>query len=169
MRWKPAGSHALRLLTLTAVLGLVPLASACGSAAEGDGGNEGGSDRGSPAALPAFPSLAETFAAVDGVADCSPGAPEPPTVMIPPGDTPGEAQMCTNTVIVMWFDDGEPMDQVVQGAVSSAAGGASVYLVEGANWFAADISEVAVGTVPERKLDLEDLADQLGATYRVAR
>lgn len=159
----------MRLLALAAVLGLAPLASACGSAAEGDGGNERGSSGGSPGALPAYPSLAETFAAVDGVADCSPGAPEPPTVLIPPGDTPGEAQMCTNTVMVMWFDDGEPMEQVVQGAASSAAGGTSVYLVEGANWFVADVSEVAVGAVPERKLELEDLADQLGAKYSVAR
>lgn len=159
----------MRLLALAAVLGLAPLASACGSAAEGDGGNDDGNPSTSPEALPAFSSLAETFAAVDGAVGCSADAPEPPTVMIPPGDTPGEAQMCTSTVIVMWFDDGEPMDQVIQGAASSAAGGTSVYLVEGANWFVADVSETAVGAVPERKLDLADLADQLGAKYSVAR
>jgi len=44
-----------------------------------------------------------------------------------------------------------------------------VYFAEGRNWFVADGAEVMVGAVPERAIDMEQLADALDARYTVER
>lgn len=115
--------------------------------------------------LPAYESLEATYQAVDEVVDCSEEAPAPPEKRLPSGGPTGESLMCTNTVEVLWFDTAEARDDVY-GLLASAAGSAgSVYFVEGRNWFVADFSEVGVGTVPERTIDMEGLAHALGARY----
>jgi hypothetical protein len=42
-----------------------------------------------------------------------------------------------------------------------------VYLAEDRNWFVADASKVMVKTVPERTIDMDQLAEALGARYTV--
>ncbi|MEX5270239.1 hypothetical protein [Kocuria sabuli] len=42
-----------------------------------------------------------------------------------------------------------------------------MYFVEGRSWFVADGTEVMVGAVPERSIDMEQLADALDARYTV--
>lgn len=117
--------------------------------------------------LPAYESLAATYQAVDEVVDCSDDAPAPPEKRLPSGGPTGESLMCTNTVEVLWFDTAGARDDVYDLLASAAGSAGSVYFVEGRNWFVADFSEVGVGAVPKRTIDMEDLARALGARYTV--
>lgn len=73
--------------------------------------------------------------------------------------------MCTNTVEVLWFESQEAREKVYELIASAAGSAGAVYFAEGRNWFVADVSEVAMGAVPERKLNLEELAENLDAQY----
>lgn len=119
--------------------------------------------------LPAFDSLEDTYQAVDEVVDCSDDAPEPADKRTSSGGPTGESVMCTSTVEVLWFDSDEARQDVYDLLADTAGGGSSVYFAEGRNWFVADGAEVMVGAVPERAIDMEQLADALDARYTVER
>lgn len=135
--------------SLIVVLGLVGVVSGCGD---------------DTADLPAFDSLDATYQAVDEVVDCSDAPPEP-TMKVPKAGGPtGESVMCTNTIEVLWFDSDEARANVYD---LFAHAGNTVYLAEGRNWFVADASKIMVETVPERTIDMEQLAEALEARYTV--
>jgi hypothetical protein len=143
---------------LVAVLGLVGIVSACGS--EGAAGQE----------LPEFASLDDAYQAVDAVLGCAADVGDPPTKHPLSGGPTGESVLCTKTVEVLWFDGQEAYDNVYALYAAAAGNPGSVYLVEGQNWFVADVAEVAIGVEdPQRNLKLEDLAENLGAKYAVKR
>ncbi|GAA1750480.1 hypothetical protein GCM10009767_06740 [Kocuria aegyptia] len=122
-----------------------------------------------PDELPAFDSLQATYQAVDEVVDCSDDAREPAGKRTISGGSTGESVMCTSTVEVLWLDDDEARQDVYDLLTDTAGDGGSVYFAEGRNWFVADGAEVMVGAVPERSIDMEQLADALGARYTVER
>lgn len=119
--------------------------------------------------LPAFDSLESTYQAVDEVVDCSDDAPEPADKRTASGGPTGESVMCTSTVEVLWFDSDEARQDVYDLLADTAGDGGSVYFAEGRNWFVADGANVMVGAVPERTIDVEQLAEALGARYTVER
>lgn len=133
-------------------LGLVGAVAGCG---------------GGPDELPAFGSLEATYQAVDEVVDCSDDAPEPAVKLPGSGEPTGESVMCTSTVEVLWFDSDEARENVYDLLADTAGAAGSVYFVEGNNWFVVDGAEVMVGAVPERRIDMEQLADALDARYTV--
>lgn len=146
-------NHRTRKYTfLIGALGLVGAVAGCG-----DGTDE----------LPAFDSLDATYQAVDEVVDCSDDAPEPAGKRTRSGGPTGESMMCTSTVEVLWFDSDDARHDVYELLADTAGAAGSVYFVEGHNWFVADGAEVMVGAVPERRIDLEQLADALDAQYTV--
>jgi hypothetical protein len=138
--------------SLIAALGLVGAVVGCG-----DGTDE----------LPAYDSLEATYQAVDEVVDCSEDAPEPAVKFPGSGKDAGESVMCTNTVEVLWFDSDEAREDVYELLADTAGSAGSVYFAEGHNWFVVDGAEVRVGAVPERGIDMEQLADALDARYTV--
>lgn len=140
--------------SLIAALGLVGAVAGCGEDTD---------------ELPAFDSLEATYQAVDEVVDCSDDAPEPAGKRTTSGGPTGESVMCTSTVEVLWFDSDEARQDVYDLLAETAGDGDSVYFVEGRNWFVADGAEVMVGAVPERSIDMEQLAEALGARYTVDR
>lgn len=75
--------------------------------------------------------------------------------------------MCTNTVEVLWFESEDTRNDVYELLASAAGSGGSVYFVEGKNWLVADVSEVQVGSTPEKNVDMENLAEQLNGKYTV--
>ncbi|MEX5297050.1 hypothetical protein QYM41_17395 [Kocuria sp. CPCC 205268] len=140
--------------SLLVALGLAGAVAGCG---------EGTDD------LPAFDSLEATYRAVDEIVDCSADAPEPAVKFPGSGKDTGESVMCTSTVEVLWFDHDEAREDVYELLSDTAGDGSSVYFVEGRNWFVVDGAEVMVGAVPERRIDMEQLADALDARYTVER
>ena len=114
--------------------------------------------------LPAFDSLEATYQAVDEVVDCSDDPPQP-TLKVPKSGGPtGASMMCTNTVEVLWFNSDEARANVYD---LFANAGNTVYMAEGSNWFVVDASKIMVETVPERTIDMEQLAEALEARYTV--
>ena len=146
--------HTKKYASLIAALGLVGAVAGCSEDTE---------------ELPAFDSLEATYQAVDEIVDCSDDAPEPAVKLPGSGQDTGESLMCTSTVEVLWFDSDEARQDVYDLLADTTGGGNSVYLAEGRNWFVADGTEVMVGAVPERTIDMEQLADALGARYTVER
>ncbi|MGM0928097.1 MAG: hypothetical protein ACQEXN_00110 [Actinomycetota bacterium] len=150
--------HPGNRFSLVAVLGLLGVVSACGS--ESGGGQ----------ALPEFSSLEDTYQAVDAVLGCGDDVGDPPTKHPLSGGPTGESVLCTETVEVLWFDSQEAYDNVYELYGAAAGNPGSVYLVEGHNWFVADVAEVAIGVEdPKRNTNLEALAENLGAQYAVKR
>jgi hypothetical protein len=138
-----------------------PLIVALGLAGAGAGCGDGTGD------LPAFDSLEATYQAVDEIVDCSADAPEPAVKFPGSGKDTGESVMCTSTVEVLWFDNEEAREEVYELLADTAGAAGSVYFVEGRNWFVVDGAEVMVGAVPERRIDMEQLADAMDARYTV--
>lgn len=87
--------------------------------------------------------------------------------MDPPGFT-GQAVMCVDAVEILWFDSSDALDRTYDMFYSAAGEAGSVYFVRGKNWFVVDYSEVQVGAVVDRRVDMKRLADELGAEYIVA-
>jgi hypothetical protein len=142
----------------TVVAVLVGLVTACGSAS------------GAGQELPEFASLEDAYQAVDAVLGCTDDVGDPPTKFPLEGGPTGESVLCTRTVEVLWFDSQEAYDNVYELYGAAARNPGSVYLVEGHNWFVADVAEVAIGVEdPERNTNLEALAENLGAKYAVKR
>ncbi|WP_345311869.1 hypothetical protein [Kocuria gwangalliensis] len=144
--------RARKYTSLMAALGLAGVVAGCSSDTED---------------LPAFDSLNATYQAVDEVVDCSEDVSEPPVKSPGSGTDAGESELCTNTVEVLWFDNDEARDDVYELLASAAGSAGAVYFVEGRNWFVADYSEVQAGSVPEREIDMEQLAEVLDAQYTV--
>jgi hypothetical protein len=118
--------------------------------------------------MPEFSSLEDAYEAVDAVLGCAQDVGDPPTKHPLSGGPTGESVLCTKTVEVLWFDSQEAYDNVYELYVAAAGNPGSVYLVEGRNWFVADVAEVAIGVVdPRRNTNLEALAEHLGAKYAV--
>jgi hypothetical protein len=150
--------RAERHLPLVAVLGLLGALTACGSAS------------GTGQDLPEFSSLEDAYEAVDAVLACADDVGDPPTKHPLSGGPTGESVLCTKTVEVLWFDSQDAYDNVHEMYVATAGNPGSVYLVEGHNWFVADVAEVALGVKDrQRNTDLEALAEHLGAKYAVQR
>lgn len=118
--------------------------------------------------LPKYGSLSDVRKAVDDVVHCDENPRRPPEkVMDPPGFT-GQAVMCVDAVEILWFDSSDALDRTYDMFYSAAGEAGSVYFVRGKNWFVVDYSEVQVGAVVDRRVDMKRLADELGAEYIVA-
>lgn len=141
-----------RYARLTVALGVVGIVAACGDTDED---------------LPAFDSLESAYQAVDDAVDCAEDASDPPTKILESDGPTGESVMCTNTVEVLWFETQDARDDVYDLLAGAAGPTGAVYFAVGRNWFVADVSEVAVGAAPEREMDMEGLAEVLGAQYTV--
>jgi hypothetical protein len=143
---------------LVLALGFVGITTACGS------------ESGAAQELPQFSSLDAAYQAVDAVLNCADDVGDPPTKFPLGGGPTGEAVLCTETVEVLWFDSQEAYENVHEMYVGAAGNPGSVYLVEGQNWFVADVAEVALGGEDrQRNTNMEALAEDLGAKYTVKR
>lgn len=116
---------------------------------------------------PEFTSLADAYRAVDEIADCDETPPEPPAVYLPDGGATGEALMCTGSVALFWFETDQERSAVLYLLASAATPAEDkwVYFAEGKNWFLADMSDVQVGSEPDRRVNVAEVAEALGAQY----
>lgn len=114
-----------------------------------------------------FRSLDATYQAVDDVVNCSDDVGDSPVMSGESGRLRVDSVKCTSTVLVLWFKNEENRAETYELMAGAAGSAGSVYFAEGQNWFVVDGSEVAIGAAPERKVDLETLAEKLDAQYTV--
>lgn len=120
-------------------------------------------------ALPAYDSMDDVYRAVDGHVGCADHAQGQPISISTSIQPTGESRMCTKSVEILWFQASETHQEARSAAASAADPSGAVYIVEGANWFVADLSEVQQRSFPDREVDMKELAEALNARYSVER
>lgn len=118
-------------------------------------------------ALPAYDSMDDVYRAVDGHVGCADHARGEPITISNSTQPTGESRMCTKSVEILWFQASESHQEARSAAASAADPSGSVYIVEGANWFVVDLSEVQHRSFPDREIDMKELAAALDARYSI--
>ncbi|WP_223286307.1 hypothetical protein [Kocuria atrinae] len=118
-------------------------------------------------ALPAYDSMDDVYRAVDGHVGCADHVHGPPVEILNAAQPTGESRMCTNSVEILWFKAAETHQEARSMAASAADPSGSVHIVEGANWFVIDLSEVQHRSFPDREIDMKELAAALNARYSI--
>lgn len=120
-------------------------------------------------ALPAYASLDDVYRAVDGHVGCADYPHGQPVTISNFTHATDQFRMCTNSVEILWFDAARTHHEARSAAASAADPSGSVYIVEGANWFVVDLSEVQQTTFPDQEIDMKELAAALNARYSIER
>ena len=115
-------------------------------------------------ALPAFTSMDEAYAAVDGVLGCDA---EPTGEPITPADgaaLTSEQKLCSENVQIDLYPDEDALQKALEIWTGSNQG--EVHLARGSNWMVVDVTDVATGE--PTTWDIEGLAEELNGEYSVA-
>lgn len=118
-------------------------------------------------ALPAYGSMDDVYRAVDGHVGCASHTHGDPVAMSSSIQPAGDSRMCTNSVEILWFQTSETHQEARSAAASAADPSGAVYIVEGANWFVVDLSEVRPRSFPDREINMKELAAALNAKYSI--
>ena len=112
-------------------------------------------------ALPAFTSMDEAYAAVDGVLGCDADPVGEPIVPADGSALTSEQKLCSENVQIDLYSDEDALRKALEIWTGSDQG--EVQLARGSNWMVVDLTDVATGE--STTWDIEGLADELNAEY----
>ena len=112
-------------------------------------------------ALPAFTSMDEAYAAVDGVLECDVDPVGEPIVPADGGALTSEQKLCFENVQIDLYSDEKSLQKALDLWNGSDQG--EVHIARGSNWMVVDLTDVATGESTTR--DIEGVADELDAEY----
>ncbi|WP_394250397.1 hypothetical protein [Arthrobacter pityocampae] len=128
------------------------LLAGCGTAGQADAD-----------ALPAFASMGEAYAAVDGVLGCDAAPAGKPITPADGGALTSEQKLCSENVQIDLYLDEDALQEALEIWTGSNQG--EVHLARGRNWMVVDVTGVATGE--PTTWDIEGLAEKLNGKYSV--
>lgn len=105
----------------------------------------------------------DVYRAVDGHVGCASHAHGDPVAMSSSIQPAGDSRMCTNSVEILWFQTQRRTRSLIGRRERRPL--RAVYIVEGANWFVVDLSEVRPRLFPDREINMKELAAALNARW----
>jgi hypothetical protein len=111
--------------------------------------------------LPAFSSMDEAYAAVDGVLGCDADPVGEPIVPADGSALASEQQLCSENLHIDLYPNEEVLQKALEIWTGSDQG--EVRIARGSNWMVVDVTEVATGE--PTSWDIEGLAEDLEGEY----
>ena len=114
-------------------------------------------------ALPAFASMDEAYAAIDGVLRCDTDPVGEPIVPANGSALTSEQKLCSENVQIDLYPDEDSLQRALE--IWTGSSQVEVQLARGSNWMVVDVTDVATGE--PTTWDIEGLAEQLSGEYLV--